>query len=106
MDVREIRLEYFKSSGPGGQHKNKRLTAVRALHLPTGLVAVGQERRSREANRQLALARLEARLKALRHRPKPRRRVRPSRAMHKRRLAWKKRHKEKKQMRRQSFDSE
>ena len=106
MDLREVRLEYFKSSGPGGQRKNKRLTAVRALHLPTGLVAVGQERRSREANRRLALTRLEARLKVLLHRPKLRRRVRPSRAMHERRLAWKKKHKEKKTMRRQRFDRE
>ncbi len=104
--MRDVRLEYFRSSGPGGQHKNKRLTAVRAVHVPTGLVAVGQERRSRETNRRLALARLEARLKALRHRPKPRKRVRTSRATHERRLAWKKKHKEKKQMRRQRFESE
>jgi len=104
--MRQIRIEYFKSSGPGGQHKNKRLTAVRVLHMPTGLVAVGQERRSQEANRQLALARLEARLEALRHRPKPRKKVRPSRAMHERRLAWKRKHKQKKQMRRGGFEAE
>ncbi len=103
MDLRQVRIECFKSSGPGGQHKNKRLTAVRAVHVPTGLAAVGQERRSQEANRRLALARLETRLKAWRHRPKPRRRVRPSRAIHERRLAWKKKHKEKKRMRRQKF---
>jgi len=104
VDLREVRIEYFKSSGPGGQRKNRRLTAVRAVHVSTGLVAVGQERRSQEANRQLALARLETRLKALRHRPKPRRRVRPSRAVHERRLAWKRKHKEKKRMRRRKFD--
>jgi len=106
VDAREVRLQYFKSSGPGGQRRNKRLTAVRALHVPTGLVAVGQERRSREANRQLALARLAARLAAWRHVPVPRKRVRPSRAMHERRLAWKKRHKQKKEMRRQRVEVE
>ncbi|MGE5279327.1 MAG: peptide chain release factor family protein [Deltaproteobacteria bacterium] len=106
MDQRDVRLEVFKSSGPGGQHKNKRLTAVRAVHVPTGIAAVGQERRSQEANRRLALERLAARLRALSRRPKPRRPVRPSRAVHARRLAWKKKHKQKKQMRRERFDAE
>jgi len=106
VDLRALRFEYFKSPGPGGQHKNKRATAVRAVHLPTGLVAIGQERRSREANRQLALFRLEARVKAHYHRPKPRKRVRPSRAMHERRLAWKRKRKEKKELRRSRFDVE
>jgi len=106
VDLRQVRIEVFKSSGPGGQHKNKRLTAVRAVHITTGLTAVGQERRSQEANRKLALMRLEAKVLKARHRPKPRKRVRPSRAMHERRLAWKKKNKQKKQMRREKFHSE
>ncbi|KAI8008993.1 Peptide chain release factor 2 [Camellia lanceoleosa] len=51
-------MDTFKSSGPGGQHRNKRESAVRIKHLPTGIVAQAAEDRSQHKNRAAALARL------------------------------------------------
>lgn len=48
----------FKSSGPGGQHRNKRESAVRLKHLPTGIIAQAVEDRSQHKNRASAVARL------------------------------------------------
>lgn len=59
---REVRIDYFKSSGPGGQHKNKTLSCVRLLHKPTGLRTIATESRSQARNRELALKRLQVKL--------------------------------------------
>ncbi|GAB3796136.1 hypothetical protein GCM10027605_03450 [Micromonospora zhanjiangensis] len=48
--------------GPGGQHRNKASTAVRATHRPTGLVVVVDEERQFSANRRLAIERLRQRI--------------------------------------------
>ncbi len=70
--LKDIRYETFTPGGPGGQHANKTSSAVRAVHIPTGLSAIAREHRSQLRNRELALARLLAKIKA-RHRPtKPR----------------------------------
>lgn len=61
----EIRVESFRASGPGGQHVNKTASAVRIIHVPTGIVATAQEERSQHRNRDLALARLAERLENL-----------------------------------------
>jgi peptide chain release factor 1 len=58
----EVRIEAFRATGPGGQHRNKTETAIRAIHLPTGLMAVIANERSRESNRRLALEVLTARV--------------------------------------------
>ena len=58
----ELRIDVYKSSGPGGQYVNKRETAVRITHLPTGLVVASQTERNLLQNRENALAILEARL--------------------------------------------
>jgi len=54
----ECTVETYRSSGPGGQHRNKRDSAVRLTHRPTGVVATATERRSQHENRHRALARL------------------------------------------------
>lgn len=49
-----IRVDFFRSSGPGGQNTNKRETAVRVTHIPTGISAMSQKERSQAANREQA----------------------------------------------------
>ncbi|CAL2244234.1 unnamed protein product [Prunus armeniaca] len=56
----QCQMDTFKASGPGGQHRNKRESAVRLKHLPTGLTAQAVEDRSQHMNRASALARLRA----------------------------------------------
>lgn len=58
----DIKFEFFRSSGPGGQNVNKVETAVRIYHLPTGLVVSSQESRSQQANRERALTLLRTKL--------------------------------------------
>ncbi len=84
-------FDYFRGPGPGGQHRNKKLTGVRARHRATGLAGVSSRFRSREMNRKAALASLARLLDKLQHKPAPRRPTRPGRAARERRLAEKKR---------------
>ncbi len=58
----ELKIDYYRSSGPGGQYVNKRETAVRATHLPTGLVVTSQTERNQLQNKENALSILSARL--------------------------------------------
>jgi peptide chain release factor len=60
----EIRFESFRAGGPGGQHQNKTESAVRAVHLPTGLSATARDGRSQHRNKLLAIERLKALLDA------------------------------------------
>jgi len=56
----DVRFEVMRSSGPGGQHVNKTESAVRAIHMPSGLTAGASEERSQYRNKRLAVARLSA----------------------------------------------
>ncbi|OMO77544.1 Peptide chain release factor class I/class II [Corchorus olitorius] len=58
--MRQCEMATFKASGPGGQHRNKRESAVRLKHLPTGIIAQAVEDRSQHMNRASALARLRS----------------------------------------------
>lgn len=58
----ELRIDFYRSSGPGGQYVNKRETAVRLTHLPTGLVVTSQTERNQLQNKENAMAILAVRL--------------------------------------------
>jgi protein subunit release factor B len=89
--ARDCDVTPFKSSGPGGQKKNKTESSVRVRHVPTGITRIATESRSQARNRALALERVWEELRRRAARRKPRLATRPTRAAVERRLEAKRR---------------
>jgi ribosome-associated protein len=94
---KEVLVEPYRAPGPGGQRKNRKETAIRLTHPPSGIIVIASERRSQAQNREIAFRRLIRKLAQL-NRPRKRRiPTRPSASAirkqqeHKEKLSQKKR---------------
>jgi len=87
---REVVVDVFRASGPGGQHVNKTESALRLTHPPSGVVVIAQDSPSQYRNRETAFKRLAERLERLNYVPKKRVPTKPSRAARQRRIEGKK----------------
>lgn len=93
--ARDCDITPFKSSGPGGQKKNKTESSVRVVHRPTGITRIATESRSQLRNKASALERVWQELQRRARRRKPRVATKPTKASVERRLTAKKRRGEK-----------
>ena len=87
---REVLVDTFRASGPGGQHVNKTESALRLTHPPSGVVVTAQDSPSQFRNRETAFERLAAQLARLNHVPKKRIPTKPGAAAKRRRIERKK----------------
>lgn len=95
----EVVVETFRTSGPGGQHRNVTDSAVRLLHVPSGVRVIAADSRSQHRNRATAFERLIVRLRLLNRVPQPRVPTRQPKSAIERRLAEKKRRQTAKRLR-------
>lgn len=65
LNEKDIRMDFYKSTGPGGQHRNKTMSAVRLVHMPTGIIVASDSSRSQHDNRSYAYEQLQCKLELL-----------------------------------------
>lgn len=101
---REVRVDVYRAAGPGGQHVNRTESAVRLVHLPSGVTVTATDTRSQHRNKEIAFERLIERLKRLNRVPRKRVPTRVPRSVKARRMEAKRRRGETKRHRRASTD--
>jgi len=89
--ARDCEITAYRSSGPGGQKKNKTESSVRVVHVPTGITRVATESRSQTRNKAAALERVWLEIQRRAKKRKPRIATKPSKAAKDRRVTEKKR---------------
>jgi len=99
LSDKDIDIEYYRASGPGGQRRNKKDTAVRATHRPSGISAVAAESRYRSRNLKNALDRLSRKVWEHNRPETPRKTTKPPAYTDKLRLREKRMMAQKKKMR-------
>jgi protein subunit release factor B len=95
----DLKIEFYRGSGPGGQHRNVTDSAVRVRHLPTGIVAQAAESRSQAQNREMAMKRLAEALARRERKKKKRVPTRVPTGENEKRISEKKRRSQTKQLR-------
>jgi len=106
LSDKDIDIEYYRASGPGGQRRNKKDTAVRAVHRPTGIVAVAAESRYRSRNLKNALDRLARKVEEHARPQVPRKATKAPAYSDKRRLREKRFTARKKEMRKKVYTTD
>lgn len=89
--ARDCEITAYRSSGPGGQKKNKTESSIRVVHQPTGITRIATESRSQTRNRAMALERVWDEIQKRARKRKPRVPTRPGKAAADRRIQQKKR---------------
>jgi peptide chain release factor len=103
--ARQCHAEAFHATGPGGQGVNTADSAVRMIHVPTGITVVSRESRSQLQNRERCLEKIHEELVRRARRPKKRKKTKPTKASIARRLDAKARRSQVKKLRRRAgFD--
>lgn len=100
----ECRFSAFRATGKGGQHVNATDSAVRLVHLPTGLIVTSQKERSQHLNKRECLKKLRERIEKLNYRPPKRIPSKMPKAAKQQTLAKKAQHSEKKRLRRKLIE--
>ncbi len=94
--LEECEVQTYRSSGKGGQHVNKTESAVRLIHIPSGITVTCQEERSQHLNRKRCIEKLRAKVKKVNYRPPPRKPTKEPRWVKEKVLTSKKKQSEKK----------
>lgn len=67
VDPNDLKIQAYKSSGPGGQHRNKVETAIRIIHRPTGTIVTAADAKSKAQNKKRAIDKMQEKLNQLNH---------------------------------------